>query len=606
VLLSKVEEELWVNGRSYPLSTNEYPGCFHPGGYKYQTSFRLTPFPEWLYAVGGVVIRKKIVPLRGRRAFALCYRLEGFVEDAVLRIVPLIACRGFHEINSRAGTFEIEGGVVPQEVVVRGGERRLAVHLSRSGGEFEEMPLWFHRVTYRREIERGFDGEEELFSPGAFVVSIDKRMPFTLTVGCESLPPADFVAEDARERQRLTNLLAATAPKTELERWLTLAADAFTVRPGGPTEGAIVAGYPWFDCWGRDALIALEGLTLLTGRFDDARAVLLTLANRVKNGLVPNFLAADPQDDAFNSIDASLWFAHAVCRYHAYTGDDATVREHLWPTIAQIIEAYLAGTLFGIRIGADGLLTGGDHQTQLTWMDATVRGQPVTSRHGKAVEVNALWYNALRSAASLAGRLGLSAQQQQYLELANRAQNAFGTTFWNEEDRSLYDCVAEDVPDRRLRPNQILAIGLPYPVLERSRWQEVLSAVQKHLHTSYGLRTLAPSETEYRASYSGGPEERDSAYHQGTIWPWLLGSFYEAYLKTYGFSQVARTSVAEAMSSWSGHLLGAGLGTVSEIFDAEAPHQARGSIAQAWSVAELLRVSRIVQSEPREEAAPKR
>ena len=614
VLLSKLEEELWIDGRGYPLSTNEYPGCFHPDGYQYLTSFRLTPLPEWLYAVGGVIVRKKLVPLRGRRAFALCYRLESFVANAILRIVPLVACRGFHEVNRSADAFEVEGGSTPQEIVVRRGERRLAVHLSRSAGEFEEKPLRYHRVTYRREIERGFDGEEELFSPGAFVVPMRKGMEFILTASCESLPQTDFVAEEARERERLGNLGSGVSggPRTELERTLTLATDAFIVRSSGPTacprqsevrqdgnadgEGAIIAGYPWFDCWGRDALVALEGLTLVTGRFEDARAVLLTLANRAKNGLVPNFIDADPQDDAFNSIDASLWFPHAVSRYYAYTGDDESVRERLYPTIRRIIEAYVAGTLFGIGVDADGLVTGGDDRTQLTWMDAAVRGQPVTPRHGKAVEVNALWYNALQVAASLAGRLGFSAERQHYLELAQKAQKAFGNLFWNEQDGCLYDCVRDRFADRRLRPNQILAISLPHPVLERPRWQGVLSCVQKHLHTPYGLRTLAPSETEYRARYSGGPEERDSAYHQGTVWPWLLGPFYEAYLKANEFSDAARTTVAEAMSSWSGHLLSAGLGSISEIFDGDAPHQPRGAIAQAWSVAELLRVSRLVQS----------
>jgi predicted glycogen debranching enzyme len=315
----------------------------------------------------------------------------------------------------------------------------------------------------------------------------------------------------------------------------------------------------------------------------------------VKNGLVPNFIASDPQDDAFNSIDASLWFAHAVSRYYAYTGDDESVRERLYPTIRQIIEAYVAGTAFDIGVDVDGLVTGGNDRTQLTWMDAAVRGKPVTPRHGKAVEVNALWYNALRVAASLAWRLGFSAERQHYLELAQKAQKAFGNLFWNEQDGWLYDCVRDRFADRRLRPNQILAISLPYPVLERPRWHAVLSVVQKHLHTPYGLRTLAPSETEYRARYSGGPEERDSAYHQGTVWPWLLGPFYEAYLKANEFSDAARTTVAEAMSSWKGHLLRAGLGSISEIFDGDPPHQRRGAIAQAWSVAELLRVSRLVQ-----------
>lgn len=601
VLLSKLEEEVWIDGSPYPLSTNEYPGCFHPEGYKHLAAFRLTPLPEWLYSVGGAVVRKTIVPLRGRRAFALSYRLEGSVEKAVLRMVPFIAGRGFHGLNRPVEAFEIEGGSTPQEVIVRGGERRLAVHLLPSAGDFEPRPLHYHRMTYRRELERGFDGEEELFSPGVFVVPLRKGRPFILTASCESLPPTDFPAEEHRERKRLANQGSGArgreGPRTELERALTLAADAFIVRSDEPTEGAVIAGYPWFDCWGRDALIALEGLALVTGRFDDARAILLTLAGRIKNGLVPNFLAANPENDAFNSMDASLWFAHAVNRYHTCTGDEDSLRERLYPAIRQIITAYVSGTLFGIRMDADGLVTGGDEKTQLTWMDAAVRGKPVTPRHGKAVDVNALWYNALQVAASLAAHLGLSADHQQYTALAQKAQAAFNKLFWNKADGYLYDCVQGSFRDRRLRPNQILAISLPFPVLERARWQSVLSQVQKHLHTPYGLRTLAPYETEYVPGYSGGPEQRDSAYHQGTVWPWLLGPFYEAYLKANDFSDAARAAVAEAMSSWSGHLRDAGLGSISEIFDAEPPHPAGGAFAQAWSVAELLRATRLAQSE---------
>ena len=603
VLLSKVEEELWIEGKIYPLSTNEYPGCFHPEGYKYLVSFKLTPLPEWTYAAAGVLLRKRIVPLRGRRAFALCYQLLGLVRDAVLRVIPLVACRGFHELNQRAKGFNIERGLTPQEIVVRDGERGLALHLHPSAGEFEESPMWFHRVTYRREIERGFSGEEDLFSPGAFAVAISKRNPFILTAGCESMPPTDFDAERTKEEERLRNLIAVGAPKTELERSLILAADAFMVRSDGPVKGAIIAGYPWFDCWGRDALVALEGLTLLTGRFGDAREILLTLADRINNGLVPNFLAADPRNDAFNSIDASLWFIHAASRYHTYTGDDSTVRERIWPKINQIIEAYLIGTLFGIRVDEDGLVTGGDRTTQLTWMDAKVREMPVTPRHGKAVEVNALWYNALRAAAALAKCFCLLAEEQRYEQLAQKAQKAFAGLFWNDEERNLYDCVARDARDGRLRPNQILAVSLPYPVLDRSRWEAVVSAIRKHLYTPYGLRSLAPSEPEYRGTYAGGPEERDSAYHQGTVWPWLLGPFYEAYLKTHDFSEEARNSVAEALLPWTEHLLSAGVGNVNEIFDGDAPHEPRGSIAQAWSVAELLRASRLVEPSRREQAA---
>lgn len=601
VLLSKVEEELLVDGTSYPLSTNEYPGCFHPEGYKYLVGFRLAPLPEWTFAVGGVLLRKRIVPLRGRRAFALCYQLEGVVEDALLRIVPLIASRGFHEINQREQWFGVERGAIPGEIVVRRCESGLSVHLWGSRGDFEEKRNWYHRMSYRREIERGFDAEEELFSPGAFVVPMARREPFTLVGACDSLPPVDLKAEEHKEIGRLQALLASAGAQTWQEQMLLLAADAFIVNGGRGEQRFIIAGYPWFDPWGRDTLVALEGLTLLTRRFDDARRILLELAARIRNGLVPNFLAAEPQNDALNSIDASLWFVHAVSRYHLYTGDDETVRNLLWPKVREILQAYLEGTLFGIRAEEDALVTGGNPTTQLTWMDAKVHGQPVTPRHGKAIEVNALWYNAVCVAEALAGRFGFSAEQGRYGRLAREVQESFGNLFLSSEQGYLYDYVEGDVRDKRLRPNQILAIGLSYPVLGQERWQAAVNAVRKYLYTPRGLRTLAPFEAGYRGIYVGSPEERDYTYHQGTAWPWLLGFFYEAFLKVHDFSEAARSYVMEALLSWSSHYLSAGLGTVSEIFDGDAPQNPRGCIAQAWSVAELLRVFRLAQSFPHQQ-----
>jgi len=610
VLLAKVEEELWVDGKNYALSTNEYPDVFHPDGHKRLVSFRLRPFPEFLYAAGAALLRKEVILLRGRRAVGISYHLEG-AGRAVLRLTPLLACRGFHELSPPETPFAVEHRNLSRgvEVRIRGGHRPLDVYLRVATGEFEPQPLRFHRMTYRREGERGLDREEQLFSPGALIIPLETRRPATFIASAAPLPEVSLETERRREVERLHRLVEVAGAHWELERALTLAADAFLVSGRGAAEAApaagladaVIAGYPWFDVWGRDALIALEGLTLVTGRFAEARAVLLMLAERTVEGVVPNFLGVTPSQDAFNSIDASLWFVHAVARYLDYTGDEATVRQRLWPTVQEILVAYRRGTRYDIRVDRDGLLAGGSRETQLTWMDATVNGQPVTPRHGKAVEVNALWYNALCAAAALAARCGGSPEP--YQQQAELVRTCFNEVFWCEESQCLCDCIAGGVRDARLRPNQVLAISLPHPVLDRRRWGPVLAAVREHLYTPLGLRTLAPSEPGYRGTCTGPAHERDSAYHQGTGWAWLLGPYYEAYLKLHGFSQSARRAVAQALQVWSGHLREAGLGTVSEIFDGDPPHRPRGCIAQAWGVAELLRLCRLVRSRPGAQAA---
>jgi len=624
VLLASLQEEVEVAGRIYPLSTNEYPDVLHPDGHKRLIRFRLAPLPEWTYAAGAALIRKRIVPLRGRRAFAVCYDLRGAAEQAALRIRPTAAGRQSHALASPSASFRFEYPAERQVVILSDGHP-LPLHLWASAGAFREEPLRFHRVTYRRERERGFDAEEELFSPGAFEVTINRETPLVIAAGCAPLAAVDFEQEHRAESERLGGLLQTAPARSPLEQVLTLAADAFIVQCGSGGDTTVLAGYPWFDAWGRDAFIALEGLTLTTRRFADARAILLTFASRVRDGLVPNFLAADPADDALNSMDASLWFIHAVARYLLCTGDEDTVRRELWPRVREILEAYLAGSRFGIRVDSDGLLTGGtspvaqaSSPVPLTWMDAQVEGRPVTARQGKAVEVNALWYNALRAGGLLAERLGSSlvaqasspvqqasspADARRYQALARAARQAFNQAFWCEETQWLYDVLGDTSADRALRPNMILAVSLPWPVLAPARWRAVLEAVRARLYTPWGLRTLAPDEPAYHGRYVGSPAQRDRAYHQGTVWPWLLGPFWDAYLRLHRSSAPAYWQMREALAPWGGHLLDAGLGNVSEIFDGDPPHLPRGCIAQAWSVAELLRLLRLSRTEPARDKA---
>jgi predicted glycogen debranching enzyme len=462
-----------------------------------------------------------------------------------------------------------------------------------SAGEFARQPLMFHNVVYRREAERGFDFVEELFSPGAFTAVLEPNRPLVILAGAAPLPAVDVEAEEREERARLETLVSEVGPQSPLERQLILASDAFVVH-GENNRGAIMAGYHWFDSWGRDSFISLEGLTLITRRFDDARSILAAYAERVVEGMVPNFLAADPRHDALNSADAALWFIHAIARFAHYTNDFDFVREHLWATVKGILAAYAHGAKFNIHADADGLLIAGTYDTQLTWMDAKVHGQAVTARQGKPVEINALWYNALRTAAALAEKFEEPETADEYRRQAFLAQVSFNRLFWSGESGCLCDCVADDIRDARLRPNQALAISLPYPALEQRHWRPVVETLRQHLYTPFGLRTLAATEPGYQPRCQGSSEMRDRAYHQGTVWAWLLGPFYEAYLKTYGFNEMSRQTVKQGLSVWSGHMNEAGLGQISEIFDGDAPNWPRGAIAQAWSVAEVLRISRLL------------
>jgi predicted glycogen debranching enzyme len=462
VLLSGVDERISLGGETIDLSTHEYPDTFHPRGHHHLLRFRLSPFPEWTYGAGGSLLKKEVFLLRGRAAVAIRYTLEGLSDEVEMIIRPRLVCRGHHKIIRAVMPFEIRPGHTPREVVVQGGPQRIPVLLRASGGSYHEGETWFHRVTYRRESHRGFPHEEEVFSPGQFRATLRRSRPFILLAGPPDLPDVDVETERRSEVDRLASVVERASPADPLQASLVLAADSFLVDPGH-----VIAGYPWFGTWGRDSFIALEGLALATGRLEEARSVLSAYADRIVDGIVPNILAPDPADDALNTIDAALWYVHAVSRYLHWSRDEETTREVFWPALQRIIGGYRKGTRFGIGIDDDGLPVGGTHQTQLTWMDARAGGVPVTPRHGKAVEICALWHNALCVAAEMADRYGGSPEE--YRSIAKKAKDSFNRIFWAEDRGHLLDCIGEDRGDRRLRPNQILAVSLPHPVLDRSR-----------------------------------------------------------------------------------------------------------------------------------------
>ena len=601
--------------------------------------------PHWLFQRDGLVLEKSIVVPHGRNTCHVVYRLIEAPGPVTLSLEPLLDVRPHEgQLAGRAGGYEARAGERSLALVPPGSDYPL-LHLDARVGpqpaQFVGEPRQLELI-YRLEQARGYDSQGPLYSVGRLELTLAPGQEVTLTASTEgpdeaaTLPPGEARALDDERRLRLITQAAAPL-RCGLGAELVLAADAFVItpstRPGdearlravGDDARTVIAGYHWFTDWGRDTMISLEGLTLVTGRHAEARDILLTFAHHIRDGLIPNLFPEGESEGLYHTADATLWFFHALDRYERASGDIET-RRALLPRLVGIIEKHLGGTRFGIGVDpGDGLLRQGAPGYQLTWMDAKVGDWVVTPRRGKAVEINALFYNALcllerwlREEEDLARRepppvapgegqgggggaraeLGLSAAD--VANLAANTRRSFNQRFWYAEGGYLYDVIdgeaaADQVgaapPDASLRPNQLFAISLPHPVLDRGRWESVLHTVREELLTPFGLRSLARRHPDYKQKYDGDLRARDAAYHQGTVWNWLIGPFVDAWLKAFPGDREGARGFLAALGDGLGR---AGVGSLSEICDAEPPYQARGCIAQAWSVAEALRVLNLV------------
>jgi predicted glycogen debranching enzyme len=445
---------------------------------------------------------------------------------------------------------------------------------------------WYHRLQYPVEEERGLDFEEDLFTPLEWTFKLRRGETTHLVVTTEPAAGPDGAALLEAERMRRRAFEMETDP---IRQALLIAADAFITRRG-TQHTTVLAGYPWFTDWGRDTMIALPGLTLTTQRFETAKQILLTFAQYCDKGMIPNVFPDAGETPEYNTVDASLWFVVAAWKYWKASGDDAGARQ-LLPALTAVIKGYREGTRYDIQAGKDGLITAGSPGTQLTWMDVKVEGYVPTPRQGKPVEINALWLNALWMVAEMEERLASDIHAAVILrKLAEQGAGSFLKTFWNAEGGYLFDVVREDFRDAAIRPNQIFAVSLPYSPLSAAQQRAVLEVVTKHLLTPFGLRSLARGHEKYCARYTGNRWQRDCAYHQGTVWAWLIGPYCDAYVKVHGAGKAQKKELAGVVAGLIRHLEDHGLGSIAEIFDGDPPHRPVGCFAQAWSVSELLRV----------------
>jgi predicted glycogen debranching enzyme len=608
MMLSQLVERLTLPDRTVvPIGFEDAAGPTPSQAPTHLAEFRLEAgLPVWRFEVGGLVLEKQLLLSHHQNTTYVTYRLLSDGGPVRLLVRPQVHFRGHdapvdaphpgpYRLTASDERYEISAGheLPPLRLILFGPGRAFTLDTATTA-----------KVFYLLEAQRGYESAGDLWSPGYFRVELPRDEEVALVASTEAwevlgaLRPEEALRAERTRRARLVGKAKLPAGDSDAAE-LLLAADQFLITPTGRVEDAtraqaageevrtVIAGYHWFTDWGRDTMISLEGLTLATGRHDEAGYILRTFAYYVRDGLIPNMFPEGRTQGLYNTADATLWFFHAIDRYVQATGDAATLHQ-LVPKLIDIVEHHLHGTRFGIGVDPrDGLLRQGQEGYQLTWMDAKVGDWVVTPRRGKAVEINALWYNALRLLESWVREARGEEASRPLAERAEKARRSFNERFWNEHTGHLFDVVdGEKGDDPACRPNQLFAISLPHPVLDRPRWEPVVEVARRRLLTPVGLRSLAPGHPDYKPKYDGDLRARDAAYHQGTVWAWLIGPFVDAWLKVHPDDRAGARRFLEGLVP---HLAESCVGSISEIFDAEPPYTPRGCIAQAWSVAEVFR-----------------
>jgi predicted glycogen debranching enzyme len=610
VCLSKLDEDLIVGEDTFRLGANEFHDVIYPEGYKLITEFTLSPYPTYSYDAGNVAVKKTVFLPQNKNAAAILYHITNRNStDIKIKLYPLLNCRYYHTvINHKRAPIDFTQKSSAREVQTTFLNPKAAMICRISEGKFVERLNWVEQLHYRDETMRGEADLDDCFQPGYFELQVSAGAEKDFAVTCAVSPEnqqtqqiLDFIGDSTLEidtafileLKKKEDLLAAfylshpLAPMSDWLNWILLAADSFLVQNAAGKK-SVLAGYHWFESWGRDTFISLPGLTLVTGRFSDAKDILANFMSYLKDGMIPNLVDDKTGVPIYNTVDGTLWYVNAVLKYVKYTGDFGFVKTQLWTKLQDIIEHHMRGTMFGVRLDEDGLLM---HGPRLTWMDAVVDGDMITPRAGKAVEIQALWYNTLRTMEMLAGKFSDDALADKYDAMAERTKSSFTENFWNPKQGCLYDVLAPDGADALLRPNQIFAVSLDYSMLNAADSRRVVEVVNRSLVTPFGLRTLSMDDPKFVGKCMGDRRSRDNSYHNGTIWPWLLGPYVSAYLKVNDYTAEARKQALENMilPLFTVGIHQGGLGTINEIYDCEPPNAPRGCISQAWSIAEPLR-----------------
>ena len=587
VMLSRLNERILTGPSAFDLSSSQFHGTIHPRGHEHLRVFSRDMFPRFDYAAGRIRLRKTIASIHGENTTVIVYDVLAAPEEFVLELRPFIAARDHHHLGAANNAIRRDTRFTHGVLEYRAYDHVPPLFIAAPKASFSPEPDWHYRFEYAVERERGLGFHEDLFTPGTFLVALRHGERFAVVVSMDPIHGRDGIELLQREAARRDSL-AVSSPGGDLLEALQRAADQFIVERGADRR-TVIAGYHWFTDWGRDTMIALPGLCLATRRFEDARRILLAFAESASEGMLPNRFPDSGEGAEYNTVDATLWFFVAGWKYFLATSDENLVGQVLFPLFRDIIAWHDRGTRHRIHVDHDGLLAAGTGNDQLTWMDARCEGHAFTPRHGKPVEINALWYNALSIQEELERRFGTPESAEVFKKRAATVKDRFQSVFWNGERDCLFDVIGGPggKSDDSIRPNQIFALSLPFPLLTGERAESVLGVVSRDLLTPRGLRSLAPNDSRFAPRYEGNQWQRDNAYHQGTVWSWLLGPFITALVRVRGEKGVA--DGLEIIRQFEPHLREAGVGTISEIFDGAAPHRPRGCIAQAWSVGEILR-----------------
>ncbi|MFN0244304.1 MAG: amylo-alpha-1,6-glucosidase [Planctomycetota bacterium] len=596
VFVAPFEETFHGGGKTFPISMARYAGSWAPLGHQGIDSFELVPFPSYVYRFGRATLERQILMVRGSHTVLVRYRVSGQQNKVELRLRPFLPCREADKLTFENLALEKRARRIPSGVTCQpyAGLPPVSITVG-SQAHFEADPVWYRGFEYQADLARGYDGHEDQFSPGMFHVALDPGVEVIVAATIES-PVQDPTSLWARESS--ARKAACRAPRTSVSSVLEVSAEDFVYRTDDGRLG-VIAGFPWFGEWGRDTFISLPGLLLSRGRVRECGDALEASTAFLRRGLMPNIFGKGQDDSHYGSVDASLWFVRAVRLYELAAGPEARVAQRFLAALTEIGTSYKNGTDLAISCDADGLIHAGSSELNATWMDARTAHGPVTPRDGCAVEINALWYFLLAYLERLNIDAGNESESREWGSLKRRAAKSFVERFWLAEDHYLADAWKDGVADRSVRPNMVIAAALEFSPLSRGMRTDIVQRAQAELLTPFGLRTLEPRNPSYKGRYFGGPEERDRAYHQGTVWPWLIGFYCEAYLRAFGAQEKSLEVLRELLDGFDEQLTKFGLAHVSEVLDGDPPYRPGGTIAQAWNTAEILRAYRLLEAPPR-------